>query len=247
MPNQRLHLPEAVKREVRKRCHFGCVICGSPVFEYDHIDEYSKIFKHDAENITILCPLHHRLKTKGQLPTRYVRRANRTPKNGKSPYTSPISLPGYAFGPVTFVIGTDKYIYDVDPERLIPVILVDGIPFLGFQIVDDAILLDLVLHDSDLNPALIIRRGEVEVMTGVWDFTFVGQRLKINSTRYKAEIELKYGVDAIELTKGQMRGPLGKQVALSPHVTKIYVNGIESGHPGIAANNVVQNEMILIY
>jgi hypothetical protein len=52
-------IPEPVKREVRQRCGFGCVICGKPLYDYDHKLGFSKVRRHVAEQITLLCPTHH--------------------------------------------------------------------------------------------------------------------------------------------------------------------------------------------
>ncbi len=30
-------IPLPIQREVRQRCGFGCVICGLPLYDYDHI------------------------------------------------------------------------------------------------------------------------------------------------------------------------------------------------------------------
>lgn len=52
-------IPEDVKRQVRQRCAFGCVICGLPVYHYDHMTAYHVVKEHDAANITLLCASHH--------------------------------------------------------------------------------------------------------------------------------------------------------------------------------------------
>lgn len=49
-------IPESVKREVRKKSEFGCVICGSIPYEYEHvIPEFHEAEKHDPNCITLLC------------------------------------------------------------------------------------------------------------------------------------------------------------------------------------------------
>ncbi|WP_198036130.1 hypothetical protein [Salegentibacter sp. T436] len=66
-PNSR-NIPLPIQREVRQRCGFGCVICGLPLYEYEHMEEWAKVKRHDAEEITLLCDRHHREKTAGLLP-----------------------------------------------------------------------------------------------------------------------------------------------------------------------------------
>jgi len=61
--NDRPPIPDPVKRTIRQRCGFGCVICGLPIYEYDHIFGYKNETGHIVEEITLLCDHHHKLKT----------------------------------------------------------------------------------------------------------------------------------------------------------------------------------------
>jgi 5-methylcytosine-specific restriction endonuclease McrA len=45
---RRPKIPEGVKREVRQRCGFGCVICGLPIYEYDHLVPYAQVLSHNT-------------------------------------------------------------------------------------------------------------------------------------------------------------------------------------------------------
>jgi hypothetical protein len=40
MAEDRPPIPLPVKRLVRQQCAFGCVLCGLPLYEYDHIVPY---------------------------------------------------------------------------------------------------------------------------------------------------------------------------------------------------------------
>lgn len=54
------HIPENVKIEVRRRSKFGCVICRSLVYEYEHFDpEYKDATEHTADGICLLCSSCH--------------------------------------------------------------------------------------------------------------------------------------------------------------------------------------------
>jgi len=60
----RAKIPDPIKRLVRQKCGFGCIICGQPMlWDYDHIVEYNIVKKHEVENLILLCPNHHREKT----------------------------------------------------------------------------------------------------------------------------------------------------------------------------------------
>lgn len=57
------YIPDPIKREVRERCGFGCVVCGSAIVDYEHFNpEFKDAKAHDAAGIILLCPLHHRAK-----------------------------------------------------------------------------------------------------------------------------------------------------------------------------------------
>lgn len=57
------NIPESVKTAVRKACSFGCVICGSVPYDYDHLEvEYHAAEQHNPDDIVLLCQNHHRMK-----------------------------------------------------------------------------------------------------------------------------------------------------------------------------------------
>lgn len=61
-------VPSEVKREVRQRCGFGCVVCGGAIYDYEHFSpEYKDASVHDASGIALLCPTDHRKKQLGLL------------------------------------------------------------------------------------------------------------------------------------------------------------------------------------
>lgn len=64
----RRRIGEDIKREVRRRCGYGCVICGEAFFDYDHFDpEYVDATEHNPDGIALLCDKHQRAKTAGRL------------------------------------------------------------------------------------------------------------------------------------------------------------------------------------
>ena len=59
-------IPEPIRREVRRRCGFGCVVCRSIPYDYDHFRvPFADAKEHVAEDIILVCPNHHRKKTHG--------------------------------------------------------------------------------------------------------------------------------------------------------------------------------------
>jgi 5-methylcytosine-specific restriction endonuclease McrA len=59
-------IPSGIKREVRQRCGFGCVVCGLGIVQYEHVEpEFSDAVKHEADKIVLLCPQCHSKVTTG--------------------------------------------------------------------------------------------------------------------------------------------------------------------------------------
>ncbi|WP_140145769.1 HNH endonuclease, partial [Vibrio parahaemolyticus] len=54
------YIPEDVKRKVRQKCGYGCVVCGTAIVEYEHVDpEFSEAKEHDPDKIVLLCSQCH--------------------------------------------------------------------------------------------------------------------------------------------------------------------------------------------
>ena len=74
-------IPDDVKRAVRQRCGFGCVVCGLAIVEYAHIDpEFPDAKRHDPAAIALLCPQCHAKVTTGMWSVELVKRAMASPK-----------------------------------------------------------------------------------------------------------------------------------------------------------------------
>ena len=71
--NDRPEISDPLKRAVRQKCKFACVMCGNPIYDIDHIEEYSVVQKHELDNLTLLCTMHHRQKTNKILSPDVVR------------------------------------------------------------------------------------------------------------------------------------------------------------------------------
>jgi hypothetical protein len=83
-------IPLPMKREIRQRCGFGCVLCGMPLYEYEHMLGFAQVQRHVAEEITLLCDQHHRERTSGLLPIEEVIKANGTPSTLEQARPSPM-------------------------------------------------------------------------------------------------------------------------------------------------------------
>lgn len=88
-----------IRREIKKRCGFGCVVCGSAFYEYEHIDpEWHDAIEHNADKMTLLCGSCHDRVTKGFLSKQTVTECNTDPECLKS---------GFSYG--AFDIGRNSH------------------------------------------------------------------------------------------------------------------------------------------
>lgn len=67
------NIPAKVKIAVRQNSRFGCILCRSAIYTYEHIDPpFIDAKCHDPSRIALLCPTCHVLVTKGRIPKNYV-------------------------------------------------------------------------------------------------------------------------------------------------------------------------------
>jgi hypothetical protein len=85
-------IPDPIKRAVRQRCGFGCVLCGLPLYEYDHILGWANVHRHVVEEIFLLCDKHHKERTNKLLPDSDVIAASKDPFNLRSGVSPPYDL-----------------------------------------------------------------------------------------------------------------------------------------------------------
>jgi trigger factor len=136
-------IPLPIQREIRQRCGFGCVICGLPLYEYEHLLGSANLRRHVAEEITLLCDQHHREKTAGLLPIEKMIKANNTPYNLREGVSKPYDL-HYSGEECEVVIGSNVFsTRDGGYGTTLVPVSVDGTPLLGFILGDGHLLLNV--------------------------------------------------------------------------------------------------------
>ncbi|PEM55338.1 HNH endonuclease signature motif containing protein [Bacillus wiedmannii] len=186
-------IPQQIQREVRQRCGFGCVICGFPIYDYDHMKEWSKVKEHIAEDITLLCPEHHREVTSGILPREVVIKANESPFNLRQGHSKPMGL-YYAGDTCEFLIGGNQFTMD-SPQgvagQMAP-IMVDGMPLLNFIFIDGHLLLNVQLYDENNEVILYIKENQLVYGIETWDIQMVGKTLTIREKARKILVNMTF-------------------------------------------------------
>ncbi len=74
-------IPDPIKRQIRQRCGFGCVVCGNAICQYHHVDPaYVDAQNHAPDKIVLLCTGCHGRVNSRLLSNETVRMAANHPK-----------------------------------------------------------------------------------------------------------------------------------------------------------------------
>jgi len=225
-PNSR-NIPLPIQREVRKHCGFGCVICGLPLYEYDHLLGWAKVQRHSAEEITLLCDRHHREKTNGLLPDATVKEANANPYNLQKGVSPPYDL-HYDGKSCEIEIGSNRFTLETTKELsvLVP-IMIDGVPILAFIIQDSHLLLNVTLYDENNDIVLKINNNQLFYSTTSWDIQLVGQNLIIRDGSHKILVDIVFDVpNRIQVNRGRILRN-GVELLIRPNGVIISNNGTQ--------------------
>jgi hypothetical protein len=174
MTQDRPRIKDDIKREVRQRCGFGCVICGRPIYEYDHMLGWANVKRHEASEITLLCDNHHREKTSGFLPNERVLEANGKPFNVQHGVTAPHTL-HYSGMEFTLKVGG----FEISGTSSCEAIRVDGESLIGVRLEDGHFLLSMTIYDVGGDIVLLIDDNELVLNTHMWDIEVEGSRVTI--------------------------------------------------------------------
>lgn len=198
------NIPLPIQREVRQRCGFGCVICGMPLYEYEHMEEWAVVKRHVAEEITLLCDQHHREKTGGLLPIEAVREANDNPLNLRDGVSKPYDL-HFSGKTAEIEIGSNSFTCEDKGygTQMIP-ISVDGTPLIGLMLADGHLLLNLIIFDEFNAPVLHIKNNQLYYSTDPWDIQLIGTKLIVREAHRKILIEIIFSPpDKVVINRGR--------------------------------------------
>jgi hypothetical protein len=167
------HIPENVKREVRRKCGFGCIICGSTIYEYEHVDPPFAIARtHDVDCITLLCPQHHRMVTNNFISKDKISDYLKNPAAKRTGF-SKLNFP-YFEGIPSVCLGGGLTLVDV------PVILnlcgYEPLVFCTPLQSDEPTSIYGDFYSPDGSRVLKIVDNEWQVFSGRWDFECKGNR-----------------------------------------------------------------------
>ena len=186
-------IPAGIKREVRQRCAFGCVICGKPLYEYDHLDGWAETKRHDVNRIILLCDQHHRERTSGLLPTDQAEAASKEPFNLRAGHSTRHTL-HYDGTRCEIAIGNNDFTTDVLAEgKSLTALMIDNQPMVKFRVEDNHLLLTLVFNDPMNRLTLAVEDNELVYSVDPWDIEFVGRRLTLRIAERRVLADIVFG------------------------------------------------------
>jgi hypothetical protein len=234
-------IPLPVQRAVRQRCGFGCVICGLPLYEYEHMLGYENVKQqgrdpHVAGEITLLCDQHHRERTSGLLPVVAVMAADKDPFNLREGVSKPYSL-HYSGGSMKTVIGGNVFaVNDHGYGTWSCVIVVDGIPMIGYVLADGHILLTVNFFDEYNRRVLRIDNNRLVYSVSPWDIQLVGRNLVIRERSRMIFLDVTFEVpNCLIINRGRLLCN-GVEILIKPE--HILITNNAALFSGVTVNNL---------
>jgi hypothetical protein len=215
--------PAAIARQLRQEAGFGCCLCGNPILQYHHIVQWADDQHFRAEDMMVLCPLHHDQVTKGAMPEAEQRQFKANPKNIER---------GFANG--LLAVKQDYCAADLGSVTVVgegTFLEIDGQPILGFNLGNNNLEISLSLFDEQDKLLLEIDRNEwISGDPMPWDIEADWQTLTIRERARRISVSIDGKSVPLEI-----RGELwksGKQVQIGKDV--ILVSHIKSGFQELA-------------
>ena len=170
------HIPHEVKKEVRVRCGFGCVVCGAIPYDYDHFHvPFAEAKEHLADDIILLCDTHHRMKGAGAIDNEFIGRCMQVaPLDRESHFRQPGVNPDFGVKWPSITL-----------EANFQGIVIDGEAVFHLQHQDDElepVLLSGALSGRDGRPVCRIENNVIITKsTDIGDLTVVSNRFSFTS------------------------------------------------------------------
>jgi hypothetical protein len=183
--------PLPIKRKLRQIAGFGCCRCGLPILQYHHIIPYSKEKHFRVEDMMALCPLCHDMATKQVFSLNKQRELQHKPHN---------IMKGYANG--LLVLNGPYCVIQTGGVIIINrgiLLSVDGHPLLSLNIgPTNQLELSVNLYDKKDRLIAVIDRNEwISGDVKLWDIRADHQKLTINKTHGKIELDINTQGDVI--------------------------------------------------
>lgn len=180
MDKKRPPIPPDILLQIRQKCKFGCVICGCPVYDYDHLlEEWSQVHDHKEENLFLLCPSHHREKTNGIISKEtIVRKFNELNRKQTTPRELYLEDFKLIFG---------NNIINSFSGNIFNILNKD---YLELKTDKDSYLLNSKIYNKDGKIAFSINNSAYSCYVQIWDINFVGKTITFRNKKYDKFLEI---------------------------------------------------------
>lgn len=197
------YIPKNIKREVRKRSKYGCVICRNAIYTYEHIEPlWTDAKVHDPDRMCLLCGTCHEKVNKGHLSKQTVLDAYQQCETDTS-VKRPFSDFDLRSGSLVVKLGKCKFthsraIFTIDGEDLLSFTVPEG--RIGFP------QLNGFFCDDQGCEIFQIRNNEWFGPLDCWDMEIVKNKITIKSGPNKIALELLlHPPNEIEISELDMR------------------------------------------
>ncbi|WP_163002242.1 hypothetical protein [Pseudomonas viridiflava] len=169
------YISSEVKRAVRVKCGFGCVICGLAYYDYEHFaPDFKDARSHAVEGITLLCMQCNQKRARGTLSAKTVALADADPKCKQQGFAS--ELFDIGSDPLNIRFAGSNYI---DCGCLIHIAGVDVLSVRPPEQPGSPMLMSGAFSDSTGAVTLTIRENVFSVGGDSWDVEVVGPLITV--------------------------------------------------------------------
>ena len=169
--SNRVNIPSEIKRNIRKKCNYGCIICGCPICEIDHLTkEWHECHEHDENDMFLLCPTHHAEKTKGLLTKSKIMECFLSSKRKNTePYKLNIEK-------CALILGNN--LIETFPGTLFNIL---NKSYISAEIENDNYLFSGKVINKDGNTAFELNENEITFYSSIWDIEFAGKTIEFRN------------------------------------------------------------------
>lgn len=178
-------IPEPIKREVRQACRFACVVCGCPLYEYDHIEDFSREQEHRPHNLVLLCPTHHRMKTNRLISKDDIRKYRDAARSRPSTAWERLFVEPRLLDVGSNECFTTDYFF-----------VVAGRHWLGAKAASSEPLLQGRITDENGRALAEIINGQISFSSDNWDVEFTGREIIIRNAPRSILLRLTLSSDS---------------------------------------------------
>jgi len=198
------NIPDPIKRAVRQKCGFGCVICGDPFIEYHHIVPWATVKKHEIDNLVLLCYKHHRQVGNKLFPAAELEKRINEPYCISHEFSSASSL---TFNGPSFSVNVGSNSYTAlankcDDEDDCPhyPLMIDSVPLVDIRFQGDHILISIRVWDKNHSQIFEMRNNEIKQSATAWDIEWAANTVVIREKLYGILLDITFQPNQHEMT-----------------------------------------------